>query len=438
MTAAEQYVAAGPNLAGMHVVMVGASHKAASVEVRERLHVGPQLAREIRLRLAGENAEAVVVSTCNRTEIYLAAADVAGATALAFDELARAASLGTRELRSVLSVLTDGEAAAHLFAVAGGLESIVVGETQILGQVREAHRAALEVRASGPVLNRLFRHALQTGRRIRSETTLLDWPATVPSATVRLAETLVGSLESSTALVIGAGRMSELVLLNLMHRGCGRIVVANRTLGTAERLADRFGGEPVALDRVEDVLAETDLVVSCTAAAGIVLSADDIRRAVARRMGRPMLLLDIAVPRDLDPEIASVGGCYLYNVDNLASVVAATRVERSRALERARAIVADESGKFFDWQLSLDAVPAITSLRRWADEIRAGELRRAEAKLDRLSPAERRLVESLTAQMMNKFLHEPTVRMKRAAAGPSGPGYVGAVEHLFGLSEQPR
>ena len=426
------------SLAGVHVVMVGASHKAASIEVRERLHVGLQLAREIGPRLAGENAEAVVVSTCNRTEIYLAAADVAGATALAFEELARLTGLGARELRSVLSVLTDGEAAAHLFAVAGGLESIVVGETQILGQVRAAHRAALDAQASGPVLNRLFRHALQTGRRIRSETTLVDWPATVPSAAVRLAETLVGSLGSSTALVIGAGRMSELVLLSLMHQGCGRIVIANRTLGTAERLADRFGGEPVGLDRVEDVLAETDVVVSCTAGAGIVLSADDIRRAVARRMGRPMLLLDIAVPRDLDPEIASLRGCYLYNVDDLTDVVAATSDDRNRELVRARAIVAEESRRFRDWQISLEVVPAITSLHRWADEIRARELRRAEAKLDRLSPAERRLVESLTAQIMNKFLHEPTVRMKRAAAGASGSAYAGVVEHLFGLGEQPR
>jgi glutamyl-tRNA reductase len=426
------------SLAGIHVVMVGASHKAASVEVRERLHVGLQLAREIGPRFVGENAEAVVVSTCNRTEIYLAAADVAGATALAFDGLARLTGPDARELRSVLSVLTDGEAAAHLFAVAGGLESLVVGETQILGQVRAAHRAALDAQASGPVLNRLFRQALQTGRRIRSETTLADWPATVPSATVRLAETLVGSLQNSTALVIGAGRMSELVLLNLVHRGCGRIVVANRTLDAAARLAERFGAEPVSLDRLQDPLGECDLVVSCTASPGTVLSTDDIRRTAAGRMGRPMLLMDIAVPRDLDPEIASLRGCYLYNIDDLTDVVAATRDDRRRELVRARAIVAEESRRFRDWQLSLEVVPAITSLRRWADEIRASELRRAEAKLDRLSPAERRLVESLTTQMMNKFLHEPTVRMKRAAAGPSGPAYAGVVEHLFGLGGQPR
>ena len=290
------------------------------------------------------------------------------------------------------------------------------------------------------MLDRLFRQAVQTGRRIRSETRLLDWPASasVPSAATRLAETLLGDLESATALVIGAGRMSELVLLNLVHRRCGRIIIANRTLGRAEGLAGRFGAEPVALDRVEATLGETDLLISCTASAGTVVAADQIRRAAAERRGRPMLLIDIAVPRDLDPEIGSVRGCYLYNVDDLAEVVAAGRVDRSRDLERARAIVAEESGRFHDWQLSLDVVPAITSLRRWADEIRASELRRAEAKLDRLSPRERLLVESLTAQIMNKFLHEPTVRMKRAAAGPAGPAYAGAVQRLFGLDEEPR
>jgi len=425
-------------LAAKRIVMLGASHKTAPVEVRERLHVGPRPALDIGPRLAGEDGEAVVVSTCNRTEIYLAASDVSRATALALDELAAQTGLGARELRALLLVLSDGEAATHLFAVAGGLESMVVGETQILGQVREAYRRALEAQASGPVLDRLFRQAVQTGRRIRTETTLLDWPASVPSAATRLAEPVLGSLESVTALVIGAGRMSELVLLNLVHRRCGRIFIANRTFARARELARRFGAEPVTLEGVRDALPEAGLVVSCTASAGIVLAADDIRRAAAKRKGRPLVLIDIAVPRDLDPQISGVRGCYLFNVDDLADVVAACRIDRGRELARAQAIVQEESDKFRDWQLSLDVVPAITALRRSANEIRAGELRRVEAKLGRLSPRERELVESVTAQIMSKFLHEPTVRMKRAAAGPAGPAYAGAVQHLFGLGEEAR
>ena len=426
------------SLAGMHVVMVGASHKAASVELRERLYVRRQLAREIGLRLAAENVEVVVVSTCNRTEIYLAAADVAAATALAFGELAGLTGLGARELRLMLSVMTDGQAAAHLFAVAGGLESMVVGEAEILGQVRESHRGAVEARASGPVLDRLFRQAVQTGRRIRSETSLLDLPASVPSTTTQLAERVLGSLEGATALVIGAGEMSELVLLNLVHRRCGHILVANRTFARARKLAGRFGAEPVPLDGVESALPDADLVISCTASAGIVLCAADVRRAAAKRKGRPLLLLDIAVPRDLDPEIAGVRGCYLYNVDDLADVVAASRADRSREVARAQAIAREESDTFRAWQLSLDVVPAIAALRKSADDIRAGELRRVEGRLGRMSPRERQLVESLTAQIMNKFLHEPTVRMKHAAAGPAGPAYAGAVQHLFGPAEERR
>jgi glutamyl-tRNA reductase len=338
----------------------------------------------------------------------------------------------------VLSVLNDGEAAAHLFAVAAGLESMVVGETQILGQLREAHRAALELGASGTVLNRLFRQAVQTGRRIRAETRLLDSPVSVPSATTRLAEALIGSLEDATALVIGAGKMSELVLLNLVHRRCGRVVIANRTPARAQELAARFGAEPVALDDVEGALPEADLVISCTASPGLVLSAADIRRATTKRRGRPTLLMDIAVPRDLDPAIARLRGCRLYDVDDLEEVVAVGCADHGHEIARAWAIVGEESDKFLRWRLSLEMVPAIVSLRRCADEIRAAELHRAEGKLGRLSPQERRLVESLTAQIMNKFLHEPTVRMRRAAPGPAGPAYAGAVQHLFGLGEEPR
>jgi glutamyl-tRNA reductase len=429
-------VVGASSLTGTRVAMVGVSHKAAPLNSRERLRVDLGLARKIGSRLAGEDGEAVVVSTCNRTEVYLAAADIATATGRALDELAELAGMPARELRAVLTVLSDREAAAHLFAVAGGLESAVVGETQILGQVREAHRGALEERSTGPVLDRLFRQAVQTGRRIRSETTLLDSPASVPSATTRIAESVFGSLENITALVIGAGEMSELVLLNLVHRSCGRIVLANRTLATARKLAGRFGAEPVGLERVKDALLEVDVVISCTAAPGITLCADDVLGAAAKRRGRPLLLLDIAVPRDVDPEVAGVGGCYLYNLDDLADVVAASHVDRDREIARAKAIVREESDKFRDWHASREMVPAIAALRRSADEIRAGELRRVERKLGRLAPRERELVESLTAQIVNKLLHEPTVRMKRAAAGSAGPAYAGAVRHLFALGEE--
>lgn len=414
------------------VVMVGVSHKGAPVDVRERLYVGPQLTRELGARLAGRDREAVVVSTCNRTELYVATADLSQATTLALTQLAGVAGFSVAKLRPVAAVVSDGEAAAHLFTVAGGLESIVVGETEVLGQVREAHRCALEARTSGPVLDRLFRQAVQTGRRIRSETRLLDSRVSVPSAATRLAESLLGSLAGNAAVVIGAGRMGERVLSSLVHRRCGRILVANRTLARARELGRRFGAVPTSLQRLPEALAGADLAISCTASDGIVLTADDVRSAVANREGRPLVLVDIAVPRDLDPEIAGVVGCHLYNVDDLAHVAAAGHADRSRELAHAEAIVREEADKFRDWQLSRDVVPAIAALRHSADEIRSDELRRMEG---RLSPRERALVESLTAQMMNRFLHEPTMRMKRAASGPAGLAYAGAVQHLFGGEE---
>ena len=417
--------------------MVGVSHQERPIAVRERMHVPSRRADEIRSGLAAEGVASVVLSTCNRTELYLAETDDVRATAAAFAAFRGLTGFDDSRLRSALSVIRDREAATHLFAVAGGLESLVVGETQVLGQIRAAHRAAVEERTSGPVLDRLFRQALQTGRRIRSETALADRPGSVPAAAVRLAEAVVGPLDEAGALVIGAGRMGELVLLSLLHRGCRRISVANRSTDRAERVARRFGAEPVALDRAQKLLVGSDLVISCTASEGIVLSADDVRRAVANRKGRSMFLVDVAVPRDLDPGIAAIDGAYLYDIDDLAPLVAEARADRGRDLARARAIVEEEAGRFVEWQRSRDVVPAIVSLRRRADEIRLSELRRAEARLGRLSTRERRHVELLTAQIMSKFLHEPTVRMKRAAIDSAGPAYAGAVQHLFGSGERP-
>jgi glutamyl-tRNA reductase len=403
------------------LVMLGVSHRNAPVAARERLHLAPQRARELCDGLAACGGEAVVFSTCNRTEIYLAGGDLEEAQARARAALALPGC--------ELMLLHDREAAAHLFAVAGGLESMLLGETQILGQVREAHHLAADAGTTGAVLNRLFTHAVGAGRRIRSETRVAE-PTTIPAAAVHLAERALGSLVHASVLVLGAGRMSELVLASLVHRHTGRIVVANRTLGTAQELARRFSASAVPLDQVAGAAATADVVISCTASRGFVLSARDLREE------HPLLLVDIAVPRDIDPAVAAIPGCSLYDVDDVAAVVAASRFERAGELERARSIAADEARRFHEWQRSIDVVPAIVSLRTRADEIRAEQLRRAEGKLCRLAPRERRLVESITAQIVNRLLHEPTVRMKQAAAGPSGPAYVGAVEHLFALGEE--
>jgi glutamyl-tRNA reductase len=406
----------------MSVVLVGISHHRAPVELRERAALDPQRAGELASQLAGDG-EAVCLSTCNRTELYLADDSVERAEAKA-----EAALLELEEkLGPALYRLHDEAAALHLFRVAAGLDSMVPGEGEILGQVRRAH----EVGATGPILDRLFRHAVQAGKKARSETAIAENPASVSSAAAALAEQVFGDLRGRSILVIGAGKVGELAVRNLVTRGATIAFVANRTLDRAAELAQRFGGKAIPLDQVDGELAQADVVLSSTSSSGWMLTREQVERALPQRRGRPLFLIDLAVPRDLDPTIHELDGCYLYNIDDLEAVVAETLAGRRREAERAAAIVGVEVERFREWQASLDVVPAIASLRAHAEEIRAAELERAK-----LNDSERRAAESVTAAVLNKLLHLPTIRMKEAAAAADGVIYAHAVRHLFGLEDE--
>jgi glutamyl-tRNA reductase len=407
----------------MSVVLVGISHHRAPVELRERAALDLQRARELARTLAGENGEAVCLSTCNRTELYLAeeSADEA-------ERKAEAALLALEEeLGPALYRLRDEAAALHLFRVAAGLDSMVPGEGEILGQVRSAHDAG----ATGPILDRLFRDALHAGKKARTETAIGESPASVSSAAAALAEQVFGELAGRTVLVVGAGETGELALKSLVARGATIAFVANRTAQRAQELTSRFGGKPLGLDDVSGSLEHVDVVLSSTAAPGWTLSRGEVERILHARKGRPLFLIDLAVPRDLDPAIHELDSCYLYDIDDLEAVVAETLAGRRREAERAEAIVVGEADRFREWQASLDVVPAIASLRARAEEIRATELARAK-----LSGAERRAAESVTAAVLNKLLHLPTIRMKQAAAAADGVIYADAVRHLFGLEDE--
>jgi glutamyl-tRNA reductase len=419
----------------MHLVLVGTSHHRASVELREQLFVGAGDNADVVRRLAAANAEAVVLSTCNRTELYLAHADEEAAQGRAFGELTALAGLSETEIAPALYTLADEAVALHLFRVAAGLDSLIPGEAQILGQVRGAYEVAREADTAGPVLHRLFRQALRVGRRVRSETAIGENPASISSAAAELAERVFGSLEGRRILVLGAGKMSDLATVNLISRGVDSVFVANRSVERAERLAGRFGGRAVGLDAVEEELEHADVVVASTSARGYVLSAEQVERAMRKRRGRPIFFVDIAVPRDVDPAVNDIEGCYLYDIDDLERVVEESVAGRREEAVRAEAIVTEEAERFREWQRSLDVVPAIASLRALAESIREAELARAESRLGSLSPTERRMVESLTAQIVNKLLHLPTVRMKEAAAGADGGVYADAIRHLFALEE---
>jgi glutamyl-tRNA reductase len=399
----------------MHLVLVGTSHHHAPVELREQVALDREDAQALAARLAADGREAACLSTCNRTELYLVTEDPEPAER---DAVASLASLGP-EVEPALYRLQDRAAAHHLFRVAAGLDSLVPGEGEILGQVRVAH----ELGTTGPLLDRLFRQALHAGRKVRAETAIGQSPASVSAAAAALAEQVFGSLAGRAILLLGAGKVSEQAARNLRSRGAEISLIAN---SKTER------------DRIDAELAEVDVVIASTNASGMVLDAATVAKRLKGRRGRRLVLVDLAVPRDLDSAIGELDGCYLYDIDDLEQIVVETLSLRRREAERAEAIVAAEVEKFHEWHASLDVLPAITSLRARAEEIREAELRKAEALLARLDDSQRRAVEAVTAQIVNKLLHLPTVRMKQAAAAADGVLYAEAVRHLFGLGEDER
>jgi glutamyl-tRNA reductase len=401
----------------MRLSLVGISHRHAPVEVRERVALNAHDAAALARELAAAGNECVCLSTCNRTELY-----VVGDDAEAHAQQALRA-LGDDEVASLSYRLVDHAAALHLFRVAAGLDSLVPGEGEILGQVRDAY----ETGAPGPLLNRLFNDALHAGKRARSQTTIAENPASVPSAGAALAEQVFGDLSGRRVLVVGAGKVGELAARSLAARGAEIAAVANRGGERADELARPFGARALTLEQLRQELVSVDVVVACTSAPGFVLQPSD----VVERKGRPLFLIDLAVPRDIDPAVNELDDCYLYDIDDLQAVVEATLVSRRREAERAEAIVAEDAERFRAWQASLDVVPTIASLRARAEAIRSSELSKAK-----LSDTERRAVESITAQILNKLLHLPTVRMKEAAAAADGVLYADAVRHLFGLEDE--
>jgi glutamyl-tRNA reductase len=392
----------------MHLVLVGTSHHHAPVELRERVALDSEQAAALR----NELGEAVCLSTCNRTELYVVAEDAGDAEYRAVAALTELES----QVEPALYRLRDQAAALHLFRVAAGLDSLVPGEGEILGQVRAAYEAG----SAGQLLDRVFRQALHVGRKVRAQTAIGESPASVSSAAAALAEQVFGDLDGSRILLIGAGKVGEQAARNLRTRGAEIVLTANSKT------------EPALL---EQELADADVVVSSTSSSGYVLDAATVDRA---RKGRQLVFIDLAVPRDLDPAIHELDGCYLYDIDDLEAIVSETLAGRRGEASRAEGIVAAEAEKFHAWQASLDVVPAIASLRAHAEEIREAELRKAEGVLGRLDDTQRRAVESMTSQIVNKLLHLPTVRMKQAAVSADGVIYAEAVRHLFGLGEDER
>jgi glutamyl-tRNA reductase len=417
------------------VVVVGLSHKTARVEQREKVALSEHESRELLRDLlhADEIAEAVTLSTCNRTEIYVASESASSAEEVVERAILARTEIDPAELACVRYARRDASTAAHLFRVASGLDSMVVGETEILGQVRSAWRVAGEEGASGPMLDQLFRRAVEIGKRVRTETHISAGPSSVSAVAVDVARQAFEDPERRRLVVIGAGKMAKAAATSLGELGFAEVVIVNRTVGSARELADRMGGRAVGFDRIGVELRSADLVISATGAPHTILTARDMEMTMSERAERPMVVIDISVPRDVDSWVGDVGGVTLYDIDDLERVVEASLNGRRLEARRAERLVSDSVDAFADWRRELVAAPTITSLRQRAEEIRLRELERVDGQWEAMSPADRERLNALTRGIVNKLLHEPTIRVKEAAARGDDLRHVETLRHLFDL-----
>ena len=415
----------------MSVLVVGISHRSAPVRLLEQVTVGVGENRQVldELCAAGPLTEAVVLSTCNRVEVYADTEGFHAGVDAVSDLLARVSGVPLDDLKRHLYVHWEGQAVLHLFQVACGLDSMVVGESQILGQLRRAYATA-SVGGAGPTLHELFQKALKVGKRAHTETGIDAAGRSLVTVGLERAVAAVGPLEQRCVLVVGAGSMGALAGATLRRAGAGEVVVANRTLDRARHLAANLDGRGIGLEELDLALVDADVVVSSTGATGLVLTAELVERAVDKRGGRPLAILDLALPRDVDPAVRELPGVTLVDLESLQEVLATT--EAGADVEAARGIVTQEVGEFLAWQRAAKIAPTVVALRSRADQVVEGELARLGSRLP-LDADTRAEVEATVRRVVDKLLHTPTVRVKELHEAPEGLSYAEALRELFGL-----
>ena len=417
------------------ILALGASHKTAPLELREKLALPSGRASRVLAELTDHEAvhEAVALFTCNRTELYLVAADPVEAESAALAILSRQAGLRPTELLGAIYSLRATDAVEHLFAVTAGLDSMIVGESEIQGQVKRAYELALVEGVTGPVSNRLFRDALAAGKRVRSETGIARSNVSVSTVAVQLATDFLGSLGGKRVLVIGAGENAELTARALRDRGVETLFVANRRYDRALGLAQRFGGRAVTFEDMPQELEHADIGVTSTGAPHQIIGREELQYVAASRLGRPLVLIDLAVPRDIEPSVRDCPGIALYDMDDLQRAVTANMGAREAEAEEARGLVREEVERFEAWVESLDVIPTISALRRRGDEVVDQVLRENASRWESLSDADRERVEAMARAVVSRLLHEPTLRLKGSAGDHSSYRYVHTLRELFGL-----
>ena len=417
------------------LLAIGANHKTAPLPLREKVALPEGRAARVLAELVGHDAvhEAVAISTCNRTELYLVTDDPVEAESAALGILSRQAGLRPTELLGAIYSLRGSAAVEHLFSVTAGLDSMIVGEAEVQGQVKRSYEMALVEGVTGPVVNRLFRAALGTGKRVRSETDVSRSSVSVSSVAVKLAADFLGDLTGRRVLVIGAGENAELTARALRDRGVEALFVANRRYDRALGLAQRYGGRAIPFDSLPGELEHADIVVSSTGAPHQIVGREELDFVAASRMGRPLVMIDLAVPRDIEPGVRGCPGIALYDMDDLQAEVARNLSGRQSEAEDALVIVREEVARFEEWLDSLDVVPTISALRRRADEIVEQVLHENESRWESLSEADRERVAVLASAVVSRLLHEPTRILRDAAGEGTSYRYVHALQELFGL-----
>src|SRR5271167_3732408 len=418
------------------LLALGISHKTAPVAVRERLAFTESEADEFVKEVAAtaEVREAVVISTCNRTEVYLVVGDPVRAETAVLGMLAQRTGIRPTELADAIYSPRNCDAARQLYRVTAGLESMILGEAEIQGQVRRAHESAMRAGATGPFSNRLFAAALTTGKRVRSETDIGSSRVSVPSVAVDLALSVLGSLEDRHVVILGAGETSELTARALAEQGAGTIFVANRHADRALSLAERFGGSVVGLENLPDQLVRADIVVSSTASPHPIVGREELELVMAERAGRALLLIDIAVPRDVDPACGELDGVSLYDIDDLQAVIARNLDTRAQQTPQALEIVEEEIRRFARWLGQLDALPTVSALREHGNLLVEQVLAENAGRWESASPRDLVRVEAIARALMSRLLHEPTIRL-RSLGEDRGHASLELVRELFGLRE---
>ncbi len=419
----------------MNIVVVGLSHKTATVEVREKVAFAPtHMEKPLHALVALDDiTEGVIVSTCNRVEIYVTTRDIAGGIARVKRFLADHHKVSLEWLEPHLYAHHGEEAIRHVFRVASSLDSMVVGEPQILGQIKTSYGYAAEYKSSGIILNRFLHKAFSVAKRVRTETKIASSAVSVAFAAVELARKIFNDLSDKTVMLIGAGEMCELAAKHFLNNGVRGLMVTNRTFERAEKLADEFEGKAVRFDDLFDQLHKADIILSSTGAPHTIIGAGDLTEVMRRRKQKPMFFIDIAIPRDIDPAVNDVENVYLFTVDDLQEVVSANLQQRAEEARKAEEIVSQEIGQFFKWLSSLEVTPTIIALRSRFDEIRRAELEKTLANWKDLPPDGQKRLEALTNAIMNKLLHPPTSLIKKAGQGGRTDLYVDALRALFEL-----